>query len=58
MGSNGITQIGSFTVYSVDENGNTELNSTEIGGIIKITRDSDDKLHVWELDEALALLDY
>ena len=42
----------------VVENGNTELNSTEIGGIIKITRDSDDKLHVWELDEALALLDY
>ena len=28
MGSNGITQIGSFTVYSVDENGNTEFLGT------------------------------
>ena len=28
MGSNGITQIGSFTVYSVDENGNTECLGT------------------------------
>lgn len=28
MGSNGITQIGSFTVYSVDENGNTECLRT------------------------------
>lgn len=28
MGSNGIKQIGSFTVYSVDENGNTEFLGT------------------------------
>lgn len=28
MGSNGITQIGSITVYSVDENGNTECLGT------------------------------
>lgn len=28
MRSNGITQIGSFTVYSVDENGNTEFLGT------------------------------
>lgn len=28
MGSNGITQIGSVSVYSVDENGNTEFLGT------------------------------
>jgi len=39
MGSNGITQIGSFTVYSVDENGNTECLGTldEIESVEVIT---------------------
>ena len=40
------------------EYGEKTLESTEIGGIIKLTKDSDGKLYVWELDEALALLDY
>ena len=40
------------------EYGEKTLESTEIGGIIKLTKDSDGKLYVWELDEALALLEY
>ena len=38
------------------DSGSKQLETTEIGGIIKLTKD-DDKLYVWELDEALALLD-
>lgn len=48
MGSNGITQIGSFTVYSVDENGNTEFLGTlegieSIEAIIKTEPEGEDK---------------
>lgn len=48
MGSNGITQIGSFTVYSVDENGNTEFLGTldgieSIEAVIKEKPEEEDK---------------
>lgn len=43
---------------STNENGTKSLESTEIGGIIKLTKDSTEKLYTWELDERLALLDY
>lgn len=48
MGSNGITQIGSFTVYSVDENGNTEFLGTldgieSIEAVVKEKPEEEDK---------------
>lgn len=48
MGSSGIAQIGSFTVYSVDENGNTECLGTldgieSIEAVVKEKPEEEDK---------------
>ena len=39
------------------EGSRKELDSKEIGGIVKLTKNGD-KLYIWDLDDALALLDY
>ena len=44
-------------VTTVDSSNRKELESIEIGGIVKITK-NDDKLYIWDLDDALSLLDY
>ena len=34
-----------------------EIDSREIGGIVKVTK-SGDKLYIWDIDNVLSLLDY
>ena len=47
----------SVDIKTID-GGKTELETREIGGIMKLTKDENGKLYVWDMSDSLALLDY